>query len=105
VALTLTPLRNPQAFFPPKPLNLFVIHMPAFPTCIVIGRPEPSARMVFGVSTQPLSQRGVRIKPRRCRRHVALSGAVLPGHAAGEPLADPQHPLELTNGRAPAFRA
>jgi hypothetical protein len=36
---------------------------------------------------------------------VALSGAVLPGDAAGEPFADPQHPLEVTNGCPPAFRA
>jgi hypothetical protein len=36
---------------------------------------------------------------------VALSGPVLPGHAAGEPLADSQYALEMTNGRPPAFRA
>jgi hypothetical protein len=31
--------------------------------------------------------------------------AVLPGHAASEPLADPQHTLEVTNGCPPALRA
>jgi hypothetical protein len=36
---------------------------------------------------------------------VALGGSVLPRHAAGEPFADPQHPLEMTNGCPPAFRA
>jgi hypothetical protein len=36
---------------------------------------------------------------------VALGGAVLPGHPAGEPFADPQHALEVTNGCPPAFRA
>jgi hypothetical protein len=30
---------------------------------------------------------------------VPLGCAVLPGHAAGEPLTYPQHPLEVTNGR------
>jgi hypothetical protein len=29
----------------------------------------------------------------------------LPGDAAGEPFADPQHALEVTNGCPPAFRA
>jgi hypothetical protein len=32
-------------------------------------------------------------------------GAVLPGHPAGEPFTDPQHSLQMTNGRPPAFRA
>ncbi len=36
---------------------------------------------------------------------MPLSGAVLPGHAAGEPFADPQHALEVTNSSPPAFRA
>jgi hypothetical protein len=36
---------------------------------------------------------------------MALGGAVLPGDAAGEPFTDPQHALEVTNGRPSAFRA
>ena len=36
---------------------------------------------------------------------MSLRRAVLPGDAAGEPFTDPQHPLEMTNGRSPAFRA
>lgn len=36
---------------------------------------------------------------------MALGGSVLPGDAAGEPLADPQHALEVTNGCPPALRA
>jgi hypothetical protein len=47
--------------------------------------------------------------PRRLRRRrrglVSLTGTVLPRHPAGEPFTDPQHPLEMPNGRAPAFRA
>ena len=38
-------------------------------------------------------------------RFVALGGAMLPGHAAGEPFAEPQHLLEVTNGGPPTFRA
>jgi hypothetical protein len=34
-----------------------------------------------------------------------LSAAVLPGDAAGEPFANPQRVLELTNGCPPALRA
>ena len=37
------------------------------------------------------------------RLPLALGGAVLPGHAAGEPFTDPQHALQVTNGRTPAF--
>jgi hypothetical protein len=36
---------------------------------------------------------------------VSLGCSVLPGHPAGEPFTDPQDPLEVTNGRPPAFRA
>jgi hypothetical protein len=36
---------------------------------------------------------------------MALGGAVLPGDAAGEPFADPECVLEVTNGCPPAFRA
>jgi hypothetical protein len=61
--------------------------------------------MVAGVLTQPIPQRGMRIFRSGRDGFVALGGAVLPGHAAGEPLANPQHPLEVTNGRSPAFRA
>jgi hypothetical protein len=61
--------------------------------------------MVAGVLTQPIPQCGIRILRGGRGGFVALGGAVLPGHAAGEPLADPQHPLEVTNGRPPAFRA
>ena len=33
---------------------------------------------------------------------MPFGGSVLPGDAAGEPFADPQHPLEMTNGCPPA---
>ncbi len=105
MAFAASPLRHPQTFFTPKPLDLLVIHLPAFPAGVVIGRTEPTTRMVLGVLTQPGPQRRIRIL--RGGRHgfVALSGTVLPGHAAGEPFTDPQHPLEVTNGRPPALRA
>jgi len=54
---------------------------------------------------QASPQRRIRIVRSGRDRLVALGGAVLPGHAAGEPFADPQHVLEVTNGRPPAFRA
>jgi hypothetical protein len=82
-----------------------VIHLPAFATGIVIRGPKPPPRMVLGVLAQPRPQRGIGILWGRRRRFVALGGAVLPGHAAGEPFTDPQHPLEVTNGCPPAFRA
>jgi hypothetical protein len=41
----------------------------------------------------------------RCGGLVSLGGVVLPGHPAGEPLTDAQHPLQMVNCRAPAFRA
>jgi len=72
---------------------------------VVVGGPEPSARMVLRVGTQPVPQRGVRIGWCCCGGFVALGGTVLPGDAAGEPFTDPQHTLEMTNGSPPAFRA
>jgi hypothetical protein len=36
---------------------------------------------------------------------VSLGGAVLPGRPASEPLTNPQHPLQVVNGRPPTFRA
>ena len=82
-----------------------MIDLPALPAGIVIGRPEAAARMILGVGAQPRPQRRIRISwCRRCGL-VSLGRSVLPGHAAGEPFADPQHPLEMANGRPPAFRA
>ena len=100
-----TPLRYPQPFLAPKTLNLLVIDLPALTAGVMIGGTEPTARMRLGVGTQPLPQRRIRIS--RCRRGclVSLGCSVLPGHPAGEPFTDPQDPLEVTNGRPPAFRA
>jgi len=105
VTFALSALRYPQAFVAPKPLDLLVIDDPAFAAGVMVGRPETSAGMLLSVGTQPLPQGGVRIGGSRRDRFVALGGAVLPGDAAGEPLADPQRPLEVTNGCPPAFRA
>jgi hypothetical protein len=82
-----------------------VIDGPAFSPGVVVGGPEPAAGMILGVGTQPLPQRGIRVVRGGRVRFVALGGAVLPGHATGEPLADPQHAPEMTNGCPPAFRA
>jgi hypothetical protein len=70
----------------------------------MVGGTEPTMRMLLGVA-QPVPQCGVRIGWRRHGGFVTLSGTVLSGDAAGEPLADPQHTQEVTNGRPPAFRA
>ncbi len=82
-----------------------MIDDPAFSAGVMVGRPEPTARMILGLLAQPGPQRGIRVLGSIGRRFVALGGAVLPGHAAGEPFADPQHPLQVTNGCPPAFRA
>jgi len=88
MALASAPLRYPQSFLTPKALNLLVIHCPALSTSVMIGRPEAPARMVLGVSAKPVPQSGVRIGWCRRGRFVALGGAMLPGHPAGQPLAD-----------------
>ena len=71
----------------------------------MIGGPESTAGMILGVVAKPGPQRRIRVLRGRRGGFVALGGAVLPGHAAGEPFADPQHTLEMTNGCPPAFRA
>jgi hypothetical protein len=105
VAFAPSPLRHSESFFTPKTLDLFVIDDPTVGAGVVVSGPESTAGMVLGVLAQPRPQRGVGVL--WCCRggFVALGGAMLPGHAAGEPFTDPQHPLEMTNGRPPAFRA
>ena len=105
MTFALSPLRYPQAFFAPKPLDLLVIDDPPLAAGIMVGRPETAAGMLLSIAPQPLPQGGVRIGGSRRDGFVALGSAVLPGDAAGEPLADPQRPLEVTNGCPPAFRA
>ena len=62
--------------------------------------------MILGVVAQPGPQRRIRIIDGGPHGGlVALGRAVLPGHAAGEPFANPQYTLEVTNGGPPAFRA
>jgi hypothetical protein len=86
-------------------LDLLVVDGPALRAGIVVGGAESAAGMIFGVLAQPSPQGGVRII--RCPRDglMTLGGAVLPGNAAGEPFADLQHSLQVTNGCAPTFRA
>ena len=105
MAFTLSVLRHPQFFLAPKALNLLVIHCPAFTSGIVVSRPEATAGMILGVGPQPAPQGGIRIGGCRRGGFMALGGAVLPGHAAGEPFTDSQQALEVTNSRSPAFRA
>jgi hypothetical protein len=51
MAFAAWPLRHPQPFFAPKPLDLLVIHLPALTAGIVIRRSETAARMILGVLT------------------------------------------------------
>jgi hypothetical protein len=104
-AFAATALRHAQAFFTPQPLDPLVIHGPAFAAGVVIGRAEPAPGMVSHVLAQPLPQPGVRIARGRADRFSSLRCSVLPGHPAGEPLADLHRGDEVRNGRAPAFRA
>jgi hypothetical protein len=99
------PLRHPQTLIAPQSLDLLVIDDPALAAGIVAGGPKPATRMSASVGAQPRPQSGIRILRRDRGGFVSLGGSVLPGHAAREAFADPQHPLEVTNGRPPAFRA
>jgi hypothetical protein len=51
---------------------------------------------------KPLAQHPV---PIRLDRPMALGAAMLPDQLAGPPLGDPEHPLEVLDGAAPAGRA
>ena len=98
VALAASPLRYPQPFLTPKPLNLFVIHDPALIAGVVIGRPEPTTWMAAGILAQPSPRGGIGIPRSRRGGFESLGCAVLPGHPAGQPFTDPQHALKVTNG-------
>ncbi|OOK69694.1 hypothetical protein LAUMK191_02396 [Mycobacterium attenuatum] len=82
-----------------------MIDLPTFSAGIVISGPKPTPRMVFGVAAQPGPQAGIGVLGSLGGGFVALGGPMLPGHAAGEPFADPQHTLEVTNGCPPTLRA
>jgi hypothetical protein len=49
VAFAAPPLRHPQPFLTPKPLDLLVIDVPALTTGIVISGPQSAARMIASV--------------------------------------------------------
>ena len=82
-----------------------MIDDPTLGTGVMVSGPEPAAGMILGVGAKPIPQCSIGVLWRRRGGLVALGGAVLPGHAAGEPFADPQHALEVTNGCPPVFRA
>jgi hypothetical protein len=105
VALAAPPLGHSQSFFAPEPLDLLVIDNPTFATGIVVGGPESAPGMVFGVLAQPCPQGSIRIVGGLGDGLVSLCGAMLPGHAAGEPFADTHDALQVTNGCPPALRA
>jgi hypothetical protein len=84
VAFPSAPLRNPQTFFTPKPLDLLVIHCPALPAGIVIRGPESATGMILGIVAKPGPQRGIGILGRGRDGFVALRSAVLHGHTAGK---------------------
>lgn len=98
-------LRHPKPFFAPKTLHLRMIDCPAFSAGVVIGRSEPAPRMFLGILAKLGSQGGVGVLWRGRDECVFLGCVVLPGHATGKPLTDPQHGLKLTNGCPPTFRA
>ena len=81
-----------------KALNLLLIDCPAFGAGVVIGGSKPPPRMILGTGAKPGPQRCIRILGRGRGWFVSLGGALLPGHAAAEPFADPQHALEVADG-------
>jgi hypothetical protein len=105
VAFAPSALRHSKAFLTPKPLHLLVVDCPAFRAGVVIRGSKPPPRMITGVLAKPGPQRRIRIVRHGRHRLAVLGGVVLPGHAASEPFADPQHALKVTNGCPPALRA
>jgi hypothetical protein len=105
VAFAASALGHSKPFLAPKALDLLVIDCPAIRPGVVICRSETTSWVVLGVGAKPVPQRRIGIVRGHRDWFVALGGTVLPGHAAGEPFADPQHALKMTNGCPPVFRA
>ena len=82
-----------------------MIDDPALSPGVMVSGPKPTPRVILGVVAKPGPQRRIRIIDGGPHRLGSLGRAVLPGHAAGEPFANPQYTLEVTNGGPPAFRA
>jgi hypothetical protein len=72
---------------------------------LLYGLPEPPARVLLRVVTEPSPQPGVRIGQGLAGGLMALGGPVLPGHPAGEPFTHTHHRDEVVDGRPPACRA
>ena len=67
-----------------------------------MGAPVAPARMGSAERPELLTERSI---PVGLHRLVALGAAVLPDQLARPPLGDPEHPLKVLDGAAPAGRA
>jgi len=92
-------------------LTALLLLLTAFAISVAINVAINTAQQGWSVAAPPSDRSSVpdgwqlaHLRGRRGRRK-ALGCAVLPGHPAGQPLTDPQHPLQVVNGRPPAFRA
>ena len=67
--------------------------------------PEPGAGMIPGQSRSQARSGASGSSDVIKGGLLTLAGAVLPGYATGEPLADVQRALDMLDGGPPAFRA
>ena len=82
-----------------------MVDRPAFAAGVVVGPAEPPPWMGLGVGAQPAPQPGIGVGRGLVTGRAALRATVLPSHATGEPLTDPEHAHQVVNGRPPACRA
>ena len=98
--LALAPLGgHAQAFLAPQPLDRLAVHHPVLLAQHGVGAAIAPARMDPAERTELLTERSI---PVGLHRLVALGAAVLPDQLARPPLGDPEHPLQVLDGAAPA---
>jgi len=86
--LTTPALRNPQALFPPEPLDLLVVDVPARAAGVPVGVAEPAPRVARGPFAKPGPQGG----------RPALSLAVRVAASRGGLLLRPDRLLRFRKG-------
>jgi hypothetical protein len=91
-----------EAFLAPEPLDGLAVDRPALLAELGVGAAVAPAGMGPAELAELFTQRPVAVW---LDRLVALGGAVLPDQPARPPLGDPEHPLQVLDGAAPAGRA
>src|SRR5699024_3234150 len=99
-----TTLGHSKSFCTPQALNFLVVDVPSFSPCIMIRAAISPAWVVFGVLTQPGTQRLIRVSHGVLVQRSAPGRSGQPSQTACHTLTDRKRPEQVSNrGTAPAW--